>query len=746
MSGENHNNQSVLGMDSPKSDVDSSTPKIKTPTKHKNDTLIDLSTTLKTKTFTNKSRMGKEHSDLDVTPTSSYQRSTLRTPSQEIILEPLEEEKVSSQSTVQLLEQYNGHLKKRTANSLAEAEKYLDELTKRIHQQNTHLRSYKIDNLNSSLVQDLIFHLKDQPNKPQQIKAQIKSTVSTKDPNKHLKSNPTLIEVIQQMMKQIAKHERGSTEKAANYLNRGRQILQEREELIKDLEKSKQKEEEKQGNKKKKEGSQESVESSDEVLLLTPKEQRKGEKVRDEANKEDQVTEKASEEQPEKGNDNTISAEKQQVHIPPTLEENLILNNKEVHQPEHDKNTQTSQEDILTLRKEIEQLKKELNDKEDEISQLKLQQEPIKKTQQQESPLKLINNIKKNVQLLNIHKSTEEHHRNLIKDLTSNIDQLLTIIEKERNKILDIKEDYDKQQLYIESLHAERNSLNSVENKLEYMFQQQTKALIEQITNQQRQAVGTTHHSYADTLKFPQEKTLLVRKKDPNLTPKEMEKKINELGLDNLEIQDCAVTRSGNIQLRCQQDSAKKIEEKLQQSNLAEQMEIVTKTQRLIIFSIPQEITEEEIKAAINKKLNRETETKIIKKSQKSEFFHCTIELDINSASHLLSTRKLLLHFHSCPIRRYISLPRCYRCQGLGHFANQCNPNKEARCENCAGTHDSRSCTLKEEEEKHKCYNCIIQNQNTNTNYKINHKSSCNSCPTYLKKIKEKRTSTTNSR
>lgn len=72
------------------------------------------------------------------------------------------------------------------------------------------------------------------------------------------------------------------------------------------------------------------------------------------------------------------------------------------------------------------------------------------------------------------------------------------------------------------------------------------------------------------------------------------------------------------------------------------------------------------------------------------------------------------------------SVSQCFKCQKYAHTAKYCR-EEQPTCRNCAGDHDSRTCTTKE---KFKCCNC-----------KGMHKASSDSCPTKtaaLKRLKKR--------
>lgn len=423
-----------------------------------------------------------------------------------------------------------------------------------------------------------------------------------------------------------------------------------------------------------------------------------------------------------------------------TNEVNTSLHGNQITQQDSEHKLQVLERELQIQKDEIAQLKHQLSEKEEIISNLQTQLNHLQNPKT--SPSQLKNNVTKNLQLLELHTSTDEHYRGLIQDLSSNLNQLLNIAENESTKFRDMREEFARQQDYIEQLHLQQDASAALRSQIQSLLDEQTKTITSLLKGTQPQAPP----SFARALGSKVEETLIVRRKDSSLPLTELERNIHNLGVEEQAIKDCFRTRNGNLQVRCKAEAASQIKEKILNSNLKEKVDVKQKRQRVIIFSIPKEVTEEDLLNSIRKKTNEQADIKLIKTTMNKDYYHQSLELDLSSATFLLSQRKLLIHMHSCPIRKYISLPRCYKCQALGHVAIQCNRNNVTRCEHCADAHDSRSCPHKEDTTKHKCYNCLMHNQSSSSKIQTNHKSSSPHCPTYLKKLNEKRSSQQNSK
>jgi hypothetical protein len=71
-------------------------------------------------------------------------------------------------------------------------------------------------------------------------------------------------------------------------------------------------------------------------------------------------------------------------------------------------------------------------------------------------------------------------------------------------------------------------------------------------------------------------------------------------------------------------------------------------------------------------------------------------------------------------------LLQCFKCLGFGHTTKVCKNEKE-RCMNCAGEHDTRKCQVKEDKDKHVCFNCKTYMRGVDSN----HRASSWECPFY---------------
>lgn len=245
-------------------------------------------------------------------------------------------------------------------------------------------------------------------------------------------------------------------------------------------------------------------------------------------------------------------------------------------------------------------------------------------------------------------------------------------------------------------------------------------------------------NTYAQKLKFKPINTILVKNNDPNRSADAMGDEITKLGLDDIKITDCKKTTNGNLIVKC--NSPKDLEQlrdKIHNSNLHNTTEVLNQTRRVMLFSIPADVTEENLEKVIQSKYPQMTSIKFIKKYIAKNVYHQSIQLDLNTALAFISDRKLLINFRSCPVRKYLSLKRCLRCQHTGHSVIDCNhQNFMETCEYCGGAHGSYKCKHKNNPESYRCANCVRDNRN-GFEYDTSHSAGSHDCPSYLYRLKE---------
>lgn len=105
--------------------------------------------------------------------------------------------------------------------------------------------------------------------------------------------------------------------------------------------------------------------------------------------------------------------------------------------------------------------------------------------------------------------------------------------------------------------------------------------------------------------------------------------------------------------------------------------------------------------------------------------FNWIFDISPDIAKKLLDHKEALIQSNLYPVRKYMDIKRCFRCQAYSHHANFCN--EKIACQVCAGPHNDPHC-----KNTPKCINCIKNNDLNNTQFDIFHQAFAHKCP-YLK-------------
>lgn len=126
------------------------------------------------------------------------------------------------------------------------------------------------------------------------------------------------------------------------------------------------------------------------------------------------------------------------------------------------------------------------------------------------------------------------------------------------------------------------------------------------------------------------------------------------------------------------------------------------KKYRLILFGAPTSLEGEQLKQELTGIEGMEDgKVEVIKdfigKNGKRNWL---IDVNMQAKNFLLSSSSVLIDFTRVRLANYVSLTRCFKCQGFGHTARRCHST--IKCVRCAGAHDIKDCGTEEEE----CANC----------------------------------------
>lgn len=135
------------------------------------------------------------------------------------------------------------------------------------------------------------------------------------------------------------------------------------------------------------------------------------------------------------------------------------------------------------------------------------------------------------------------------------------------------------------------------------------------------------------------------------------------------------------------------------------------KKKKIMIFHIPETVSEEQITQKIKKTLGLGPQTSgeavnlHRRVAARGDKVHQPVLLPEPLADHLLRARTICLGLRECPIKEFISVTRCHKCLEYDHVAAQCRNGQ--RCTNCAGDHASTDCT----KQRPRCFACTRYNE-----------------------------------
>jgi hypothetical protein len=157
---------------------------------------------------------------------------------------------------------------------------------------------------------------------------------------------------------------------------------------------------------------------------------------------------------------------------------------------------------------------------------------------------------------------------------------------------------------------------------------------------------------------------------------------------------------------------------------------------KLIIKNIPGEVNDEDLLQTISKQnpnINEITlreEMKLIRTLKtRVGTKHAIIEVSPVLWNTFNNFNFLYILFSRCKVEEYNHVIRCFKCQGYGHFARDCN--LKDMCVNCGEEHKTKNCQTPDH---NNCVNCKRYNERVKaplSRTNIKHKANDQCCPSY---------------
>lgn len=147
---------------------------------------------------------------------------------------------------------------------------------------------------------------------------------------------------------------------------------------------------------------------------------------------------------------------------------------------------------------------------------------------------------------------------------------------------------------------------------------------------------------------------------------------------------------------------------------------------RLIIFGIPNDLTEDQIKNELISKQQNISLDLIKKFEDKNKQTNLIIDTNDATKDLFLSTGRLSIDCVICRIQPYKSITRCFKCQDFGHTTTRCT--RRQICSKCGNNHHKSEC----KETTLRCVNCTKSGDNNE------HSADSRDCPalnTYRRKV-----------
>lgn len=215
----------------------------------------------------------------------------------------------------------------------------------------------------------------------------------------------------------------------------------------------------------------------------------------------------------------------------------------------------------------------------------------------------------------------------------------------------------------------------------------------------------------------PKYKAYIYPKEDTNAATSEDTKKIlTSVGPNLLQIKPDRVIKIRNkgVLIESSDPAVTKLVDNKDLSELGLEARLPAKVwPRLIFYNVPSGLSEGEFLASILENVADQT-------SRNTQWFREVFKVGVRNRNvtnwvlevHpefrqiLVARGRAYFGWAACPVADFIRISRCYNCQRFGHVSKYCK--SQSQCGICSSvSHDTRSCNVKDDADKHKCANCL---------------------------------------
>lgn len=362
--------------------------------------------------------------------------------------------------------------------------------------------------------------------------------------------------------------------------------------------------------------------------------------------------------------------------------------------------------------------------------------------------------IDKNIRANATHRNYIENKFLAIQDSCATFQSRLSIASEKQNQqcdnfsLLSTIESLDK------NLQTTKHELNNCIEKLSNDLHQGLPQLIENSvkkhigaiqTNLSTPSISSSSASRSANPSTPAFSTVLLQGKDRRKDNVELKNELLALPCPkDVMIKNISTMPNGTLKISC---IGKKNDDPLPRfinSKINEKFEVKSppeKKDALIIFNIPAKCNEEDVLHLVVRNFPsiQVRNIRVLKNfKNKLGSVNWVILLNPSDAKILLNTKKLYNHFIYYPVKQYVSLRLCFKCQGFGHTAKYCRYT-DVNCSYCSEAgHTHRTCRATSPT----CVNCCTSNHDDhslcwNTAHHSRDRAKCKSWRREIDKIRE---------